>query len=87
MMLWRVNNILPSLNNSISDLSTFLCVIPALFYLHFSINLEHNNLTSFSGLINLPNLRVRFVVVCRADIYFLTRRLKSDLKFVFTKNI
>ena len=44
--------------------------------LYFSINLEHNNLTSFSGLIHLVNLRVSLV---RHSIYQRLWQLDSHL--------
>lgn len=46
-------------NGTIVQIDLYSCpIFPTWFHLFYSINLEHNNLVSFSGLINLPNLRV-----------------------------
>ena len=35
-----------------------MSAVDAGFHFHFSLNLEHNQLTSFNGLLQLPNLKV-----------------------------
>ena len=48
-------NIFLHLIKSFLVTTTFLTFMQ---YCNFSVNLEHNNLTTFSGLVHLPNLRV-----------------------------
>uniref|UniRef100_A0A3B5LPI9 Leucine rich repeat containing 9 n=1 Tax=Xiphophorus couchianus TaxID=32473 RepID=A0A3B5LPI9_9TELE len=50
---------LRALDGTAVDLGEMVDLCPDLFANLCSINLEHNNLTSFSGLIYLPNVKVR----------------------------
>ena len=45
-------------NSLICCTGVYNVTVDAGFHFHFSLNLEHNQLTSFNGLLQLPNLKV-----------------------------